>query len=62
MKLMHSYRVCVVTYQGKRLAEHAFHCDYDIEALAKAGSLITAGQSAEVRSKAGLVGIVDAPA
>jgi hypothetical protein len=46
----------------KRLAEHAFHCDYDIEALAKAGSLITAGQSAEVRSKAGLVGIVDAPA
>ena len=58
---MHPSQVCIINTQGMRVAEHTFRCADDIEALAKAGSLIAAGQKAEVRTKNRLVGIVEGP-
>ena len=56
---MHPYQVWIITTQGKRIEEHSFLCADDCEAVAKAGSLIAAGQTAEVRTKDRLVGVID---
>ncbi len=58
---MHSYRVWITTEEGKRIAEHTFQSEDDIEAVKQAGSLISAGQAAQVRSKDRLVAIIEAP-
>ena len=58
---MRPYQVCIINTQGKRVAEHTFRCADDFEAVAKAGSLITAGQTAEVRNNDRLVGVIEGP-
>ena len=58
---MRPYQVCIINTQGKRVAEHTFRCADDIKAMAKAGSLIAAGQTAEVRTTDRLVGVVEGP-
>jgi hypothetical protein len=58
---MHPYQVCIINTQGKRVAEHTFRCADDIKAMAKASSLIAAGQTAEVRTTDRLVGVIEGP-
>jgi hypothetical protein len=40
-----------------RIAEHTFRCDCDIVAMARAGSLIASGQTAEVRTRTDWLGL-----
>lgn len=54
---MHPYQVGIINTQGKRIAEQTFRCADDIEDVANAGSLITAGQTAKVRTTDRALGV-----